>query len=328
MNNKDAISFLAQCNGKSFCPLRDFEEAEEIGIPFFEVTKSVYGRCGYEIKYHRYDGHDNAVRMPYYCNYLLQNVFPNVKSEDGYDLTGYYPLELHDAITYLNNGKDYSNALTFAKVKDDAYPCLIPDPFMIGNYGGRLDVKDRFTWEQKRDRIGFFGVTTGDRDPSKNERLRLCQWSTYHRGFCDFYITGIVQMEQSDVVKTYSTDLERMMHPPVSQEEQYNYKYLLSMDGNTCSYDRLCWIMNSNSLAFKYKSRDMLWYYPLLMENTHYVGVSDHTLETKMTYYSNNPREAEFIRRNANSFTKTYANPTSAIMYLTYLFETVMMNKW
>jgi hypothetical protein len=328
MDHKDIIRYLAQNNAKTFFPITDDDVVKELNLPFFQIKKSHGGGgyCGYDISFFDYEKHDNAPRMPYYCDYILKSILPNISKE--FDVSGYYPIELHDAITYLENDKDYDNALVFAKKKTDAMPVLIPDPFMIGNYGGKLNVVDEHKWEKKINKCAFYGVTTGNRDPMKNKRLKLCKWGVDHRDICDFYITGIVQMGVEDVLKVYGDPLlKSMVHLPVTQEEQYKYKFLLSIDGNTCSYDRLCWIMKSNSLCLKYPSDDMLWYYPLLNEGTHYVDCHEPNFKSVMNYYTNNMKETNFIIQNANKFVERYTNPVSAIMYTTYLFETFAENK-
>jgi len=324
MNNNDAIIFLAQDNAKTFRPLRK-EETEDLQVPFFQVRKDNNGLCGYTIDYFNYKTHDNAPRMQYYCDYLLKNIFPNVDSSC--DLSGFYPIELHDSYSYLHNDVNYDNVLTFAKKKQDKYPTLIPDPFMIGNYGGRLDVSDTIVWDNKISKAAFFGVTTGNKNPLQNDRLQICQWSAKNRDISDFYITRIAQMDPQEVVKAYPDDIQQMYCNPINQQEQYKYKFLLSIDGNTCSYDRLCWIMKSNSLLFKYPSNDILWYYPLILENTHFVDVNEDNIRKKMTFYMNNPAIANHIVKNANTFVKNFTTPVNTMLYSTYLFEHISENK-
>jgi hypothetical protein len=323
MNTADAIINIAQDNGKIFCPLRE-DDMEDIDLPYFEVYKDKMGVCGYNIRMYNYEKHDNAPRMPYYCDYLLKNIFPNVNTEC--DLSGFYPIELHDSYSYLNNNKCYDNVLTFSKVKKDKYPVLIPDPFQIGNYGGRLGLNDPVKWENKTDKIGFFGVTTGNKEPLKNERLKICKWSLSNRDISDLYITKIAQIEPKKVYDAYP-EFKQMYCSPKSQEDQYNYRFLLSADGNTASYDRLCWIMKSRSHLFKYNSDDVLWYYSLIQENTHFTGVTTDTMREKYNFFVNNPQQSQFIISNANRFIKTYITPINVMLYTTYLFENFAENK-
>jgi hypothetical protein len=328
MDHKDVLTYLARSNGKTFFPLMDEDIAKELDIPYFQISKNHRGGgyCGYDMKYYNFETHDNAPRMPYYGDYILKNVLPNLDKNS--DASGFYPIELHDAISYLHNDKDYDNALTFAKKKIDHFPVLIPDPFMIGNYGGRLNAEDNFSWNKKIDKCAFYGVTTGNRAPLQNSRLKLCKWAIDHREICDFYISGIVQMNVDDVVRAYGEDVTRkIVHQPMPQTEQYKYKYLLSIDGNTCSYDRMCWVMKSNSLCLKYPSEDILWYYPLLHDKTHFVSCHEPNFSSVINYYNNNMKETNLIIDNAKKFVNTYTNPVSAIMYTTFLFETFIDNK-
>jgi hypothetical protein len=324
MNHTDSIINLAQNNGKTCRPLREEEVLEKDNIPYFEVYRDMMGPCGYNIKYYNYESHDNEPRMSYYCDYLLKNIFPNVNSQC--DLTGYYMIELHDSYSYLNNKKCYDNVLTFAKNKKDKHPVLIPDPFQIGNYGGRLSKNDPVLWNAKKDKIGFYGVTTGNRNPLRNERLKLCKWSINNRDISDFYITRIAQIEPKKVLNAYP-EFKEMYTDPVDQEKQYSYRYLLSADGNTCSYDRLCWIMKSKSVLFKYESNDILWYYPLLLENTHFASVTTDTIRKKYDFYQNNPTMAQIMVANSNQFIKTFITPINTMLYTTYLFENIAENK-
>jgi hypothetical protein len=49
------------------------------------------------------------------------------------------------------------------------------------------------------------------------------------------------------------------------------YRHLISVDGNTAAWDRIPWIMASNSILWKQKSNHECWYYPLMKPNEHYI---------------------------------------------------------
>ena len=323
MNKYDSIRYLADGNAKRFCPLRveDVEEVENKGIPYFCIKRS---NDRYGVEMFNYKTHDNAPRMPHYCNYILNHVLPNISKE--FDVTGVYQIELHDTYTYLGNGKDYDNALVFAKNSEDRFPCLVPDPFMIDNYGGRLNIPDTTEFENKHDRIVFAGGTTGNTDPSKNQRLRVCEWSLGNRSFTEFHITHVAQMRE-DAVRNVYVRFSDMFVPPLAQAAQYAYKYILSIDGNTACWDRLMWIINSKSLAMKYSSKDILWYYPLLQEGHHYVGVDMQTMHNKFMFCQSNPSHVKWMISNANAFARDYGNHLSTLLYTARLFENFAMNK-
>ena len=321
MNVSDTIIELATNNGKRMRPLAIDEVRKD--LPWFEVKRDANDR--YVLEPHNYETHDNAPRMQLMMDYLGTKIFPNVSKS--VDLTGCYPIQLHDSYTYLNDGKSYDDVLVFAKNKNHNFPVLLPDPFMIGNYGGRLSITDPLPHSRKMNKIGFFGVTTGNKDPLENERIRICEWGVKNRDFTDFYITGVAQIKPEDFVNCYP-DYKTFVREQVTQQSQYSYKYLFSIDGNTASYDRFCWIMKSNSLAFKKMSDEMLWYYPLLLEGTHFIGI-DHVeqLREKYNICQNNTQYSSFVNASAQKFVTDFIKPMNTMLYTTYLFETIGQNK-
>ena len=323
MNKYESIWHLADGNSKRFRPLRR-EEVDDVTIPYFCIKRSDSVSNNYLIDMFNYEGHANAPRMPHYCNFILKHVLPNLPKN--HDATGYYPIELHDTYTYLENGKDYNNALVFAKHMDDRLPCLVPDPYMIDNYGGRMAIVDNMEFDKKQNNIVFCGGTTGNTNPRLNQRLQLCEWSTRNRDFTDFRITNVVQMRE-DVVRSVYANFDDMQGKPLPQQAQCINKYILSIDGNTACWDRLMWIANSKSVAMKYQSKEILWYYPLFQEGVHYVSVDKNTLKQQFMYCQSNPNHMKWMISNANAFALNYANHLSALLYTTRLFENFAMNK-
>jgi hypothetical protein len=262
--------------------------------------------------------------MSYYETYFKNNIFPNVDRK--VDITGYYNIELHDSYTYLNNGKDYSNCLVFSKFKDDNKPVLLPDPYMVGGYGSTLRVDDKVTWDKKKDSVSFYGTTTGNRDPVLNQRLKLCLWSLgKNRSRYNFNITNVAQMTMSDVRAAYP-QFDSFYKPqgcPV--EEQLNDKFLLHIDGNTSRFD--VWSFKTNSVVLKYKSKDMLWYYDMMLERTHFKEVDMNSIESSVNQLLSNPVECQVIAWNAKRFVMDILQPITHQVYTTTLFETIGENR-
>lgn len=318
MNIQENIIYLAQSNARKCRPLR--LEDVDTTIPYFSIEKNQFGK--YEVLGFNYEHHDNAPRMNLWESYLRSMIFPNI--DPTVDISGYYNIELHDSYTYLNNGKDYKNVLTFAKFKDDFDPVLIPDPYMICNYGNALSsIQDDLDWMKKANKVCFYGTTTGVRDPTKNERIDLCLWARDKRDYCDFYITKIAQMSESDCLKV--DGFQNVYRPPVSIVDQLKYKYHLAMDGNTCRFD--VWYYKTNNIVMKYQSKEMLWYYPLLQEDVHFVEVHKHDLKNKMDFYNNNPQNAYCMIYNAKKMANVLFRPIIHQMYTIHLFESIAENK-
>ena len=317
MNLQDSVMYLAHMNSR-YSPRR--EDEVDKSIPYFQIHKNDMQR--YDITSYGYTLHDNAPRMQLWESYLKTYIFPNINPT--VDISGYYNIELHDSYTYLNNGKDYKNVLCFSKFKNDTAPILIPDPYMICNYGGMNDINDDLDWSKKKNKVVFCGTTTGNQDPSKNERLKLCQWSLSNRNWCDFYITKVAQMQNKDVHAKIPEFFE-FYRDPLSIQEQLQYKYHLAVDGNTCRFDT--WYYKANNVVLKYDSKEMLWYYPLLQNEVHYFDVNKDNMKSKIEFLNNNPQNAYCTIYNAKKLSQMLYRPIVHQMYTIHLFENMAQNK-
>ena len=96
----------------------------------------------------------------------------------------------------------------------------------------------------------------------------------------------------------------------LSPQEQLQYKYILSIEGNDVATN-LKWIMNSNSLCLMKKPSYETWFMESkLIPNYHYVLLKDDysDLEEKINYYNANSEEALKIIKNANQYVNQFKN--------------------
>ena len=316
MNLQENINYLAQLNSRSCHPLREEEINKD--LPYFEIYKNDIGR--YNINCFNYESHDNADRMHLWKNYLTSSILPNIDSLA--DIKGYYNIQLHDSYTYLNDDKSYKNVLTFSKFKNDSEPILVPDPYMIQNYGNIMNsFEDTEDWNKKKNRICFYGTTTGNRNYENNHRINVCKWGVNNRDFCDFYITKIAQMD-SNQIKPKISDI---LHNPVSIPEQLKYKFHMVMDGNTSRFD--VWYFKGNNVIMKHDSKEMLWYYPLIQADTHFVDVNITNIKSKFEFFKNNTDHATIMIYNAKRLASNLFRPIVHQMYSINLFENIAFNK-
>ena len=316
MNHLEAVRYIAEKEGRMLKPSRNICDVQcaHPSIPYFALADDRV--IGYN-----FATHDNASRMSFFSQVMEQWVLPNVKN---YNKSSplYFNIELHDTYSYLTHFTEgmYKNCLTWSKRKCDVDVVVMPDCYHLTNYGGKLANKDSKTFSQKQNKIGFWGTTTGNKDPLKNERINMCLWAMDHRDKTDIFITHVAQIPLTELLMKVP-EFPKLYQPYKQLDEMCNYKFLLDIPGNTCSWDRVPYILNTNSLLFKYPCQDMCFYYPLLQEGTHYVGVDKSDMFNKANFYYNNPKEAELITSNANTFVKQYLNPTCAISYMKWLFQ-------
>lgn len=313
MDKLDAVSHLGREEGRKLKIRASLDDIDK-SIPFFSIK-------GREISIGGHIGHDNQDRLPWFALFLKNQVFPHLDPSASID--GFYNIELHDTYSYLKNGKDYTNCLTWSKRKQDRDVILIPDLYQLSNYHDRFsrpDYVDQYPWHNKNNKIGFWGTTTGSRDPSTNVRLKMCDWGLNFKEETDFYITKVAQMKVEDVCKAYP-QFNQMFGKYAGPKHMFEYRFLLDIPGNTCSWDRVPMIMHSKSLLFKMPCEDMCFYYPLMHDTSHYVSVAEHNMLQKRLYYMNNPQQCKFMIQNANKFADDFLNTNTAIAYLVALLE-------
>lgn len=96
----------------------------------------------------------------------------------------------------------------------------------------------------------------------------------------------------------------------LSIDEQLNYKFILSLEGNDVATN-LKWIMSSNSLCFSPKHHFETWFMEeKLIPNYHYVLIKDDfsDLIDKIQYYSEHSDEALNIIEHAHHFVNQFRN--------------------
>jgi len=313
MNISESIQYQALINSGKCYPKRLEEINQE--LPYFEIYKNNHNRR--DIRFFNYEKEDNAARAPYIADYLKKNILPNVDRD--YNINGFYNIELHDSYTYrdkyLVEDTDYTNVLTFAKFKGEKGPVLIPDIYQLGNYGNTLQFEDKLGLDKKTPQVIFRGGTTGIRNPEENKRIDMCKWAL-GKPLLDFKITNVVQMN--------ATLDPSIMGQPMSINDQLNYRYIFSMDGNTSKFD--IWPYKTNSVVLKYESTEMLWYYPLMMDKFHYLDVTKDTLENTVNHINNNLVEGQIININARRFVHEILKPISPQIYTVALFDGIGEN--
>ena len=327
MDTLELICHRARTEAKGYRRGTGASDVDE-KLPFFSITKTPQGQNAkkYIVTGHNAQGHDNEPRMEFICDFLRHSVLPFISQEC--DVSGSYTIELHDSYSYLPNRDAYTNCLTFSRRRDDVHMTLFPNPYQIGNYGnGQFNDlnADKVPWEQKLDTMFFAGSTTGSRDPLSNARIAACLWSLQHPQVSKFRITNVVQMSE-ELFRARVPRAQEILCEPVPLQENFKYKYLVNIAGNTCAWSRVPLIMSSKSLMLQMYHADIEWFYPMLIEGTHFMGCAEHTLLSKRNFAISNPQLVQFIIANANRFSSTFLGRNQAALYAVSLLEAIAEN--
>ena len=87
----------------------------------------------------------------------------------------------------------------------------------------------------------------------------------------------------------------------IESKEMVEYKYILDMDGNACTWDATAWKLNSGSVLMKVESGWRQWFYDSFHPWTHYVPIADDfsDLQEKYHWCETHPEECETMISNA-----------------------------
>jgi hypothetical protein len=114
----------------------------------------------------------------------------------------------------------------------------------------------------------------------------------------------------------------------IDNHEMVNYKYILDVDGNACTWDATAWKMNSGSVILKVKSPWRQWYYDDYLPWIHYVPIADDysDLQEKFKWCEEHPKECEkMIIRCKYLFQKTFRF-SNVMEYVKSVFERTKEN--
>ena len=166
---------------------------------------------------------------------------------------------------------------------------LIPDfEIFDQNYYALEKYRDNFSFQEKQDKAIFVGSTTGtnlaedriccntkeniDHDPSV--RLSAAKYFDLDETVI-FKLPSIVQYD-TDETKNYLKSFSFTNYPCIDWNEQFKYKFILSVDGNGPTCTRVAATLLSNSVMVKYNSNWITYYHRALRPFHNFIPIGWH----------------------------------------------------
>lgn len=236
-----------------------------------------------------------------------------ISIEDGYD---------------RNPGFPHCPCLTFSKGRDVAPFVLMPDFKALTGYPSLreeiLKAKQKYPWEQKNPKCFWRGASTGGFLTSSNwtsyPRCQLVILSSQFPQIIDARFATLVQCtpETAAFIKS-----QGLLSARVAQGDHLKYKYLIDVDGNACTFERLFWLLLSNSVTFKQNSSNIQWYYEGLEPYRHYIPVKTDLSDLlhQIEWARQHDSEARAIADRAQEFVKNNLSIEDVYLYLYHLFN-------
>ncbi len=231
-------------------------------------------------------------------------------AQKGYIPDTEFVLALADNYTPINE----RSIPIFTFAKDQNIPVekdliLIPDWQNLGstpNLRQRIRSANQLTpWGDKKSVLFWRG---GKLD-STGFRKRLVSFSKEHPTLID-----------AEFVTHYGK--KKDVHSFIKPEDHLKYKYLASVDGQRCSWERLIWHLHSNSLVFKHLSSQTQWFYKGIKPFEHYIPMTDeNSILTNITWAENHPQEVQSIIHNATTFVEENLQLEDIYHYIAVLLQ-------
>jgi hypothetical protein len=310
---------LALQNAKRYIPpdretiyQRDWENQHSICT--MEHGKLIYSdRTSYTIADEFHKDRRNIVK-----HFIETYVFP----EEAYSCKLPFDINMHDFVaTSMNNDQYPHSILNASLVEEDTHNIPIPDFYAMQGYHGSILETDPMPTFHKVNELYFIGTSTGNHLPYLNQRIKLCQFAQPY-SWIHSYLSQVVQVTEYDLYH-YDPTYQNYIHPHVFPRYQKMYRHLISVDGNTAAWDRVPWIMASNSVLWKCESKHMCWYYPLLKPWNHYIPFEIETLETTWNYRKHDIPLCTNIVYQANQFVQDVLHIEKHALYMRTLLEEI-----
>ncbi|MEN9343682.1 MAG: protein O-glucosyltransferase 2 [Chlamydiota bacterium] len=214
---------------------------------------------------------------------------------------------------------------TFAKRKG-ALSILIPDFEALLPMEGLIADCSRFSklnpWKKKHSLVFWRGASTGAMLSLENylqvPRVQLVLLSQQYKAWLDASFTFICQADESveKVLKQYTK-------PHQSMQSHFAYKYLIDVDGNSCTYSRCRWILLSNSVLLKQASSNIQWYYKALVPYQHFIPVKQDLSDLPEVYawLKSHDKEAKRVAKEGKKLARDLFSSSSIDLYVKQLIS-------
>jgi hypothetical protein len=222
-------------------------------------------------------------------------------------------------IANFNDGPENESKetrLCFARPRNSPHIC-IPDSHLtrtiaICNSLQSIDIP----FNQKINKVSFFGSDTGRKYKDGSvQRVNLCQ----------------KYKNNENVVAKITNFVEQPFDPsiysePVSIKDQLNYKYILNVNGNTTSWERLIWAMNSNSFCLFLRppthQDEISWYYHMFDLSQFFIYLDTDSIENFLNWSLDWQSEIESFNEHQKNISKSLAK----IDFHAHYYAQVLLN--
>ncbi len=110
----------------------------------------------------------------------------------------------------------------------------------------------------------------------------------------------------------------------LSIAKQARHAYLLTVDGNSASWDRMAWILASRCVPISFRPRCLNWYDPALQEGVHYLAAENvNDIRDIMRKLNENEGIREQVVKQGQEFARKWFSHESIVAYAVELLNSL-----
>lgn len=222
-------------------------------------------------------------------------------------------------IANFNDGPENDSKetrLCFARPRNSPHIC-IPDSHLSRTVSicSSLESIDK-PFNKKINKVSFFGSDTGRKYKDGSvQRINLCRKYKNNENIIAKITNFVEQPFDSSI---YSE--------PVSIKDQLDYKYILNVNGNTTSWERLIWAMNSNSFCLFLRppahQEEISWYYHMFDLTQFFITLDIDSIENFLHWSADWQSEMEAFKDHQKNVSKSLAK----IDFHAHYYAQVLLN--
>ncbi len=217
--------------------------------------------------------------------------------------------------------------LVAAKDKYDLGLILIPDWSALAGFEGTreqmLQSNRKYPWGKKIEKMFWRGSSTGIPVSGFQNwldfpRSKLAFLSTQYPNYLDAKITGVHQKELADSFKQMG-----LIGNWVSLGAHGYYKYLIDIDGNSCTWPRCYCLLLSNSVMFKQVTNDIQWFYRCLRPYENFIPIKEDLsdLFEEFAWAKEHDEQCRTIANTSTQFAEEMLTQEAVYLYTYRLLE-------
>ncbi len=269
------------------------------------------------------DSHDPVYKHFNSLKNFLQKLTKKYKIEDVDFIV--YTVDEIKAPDHLKKETLKFPAFMMSKDLDDPYEkdkLLMPDTLVLIDYWNELISQIQQAnlsnpWDKKIEKVFWRGATTGAASTKYSmenfatlPRLTLVMLSKSYPNLIDAkfasYHRRVFTKNSKKIMTLIKDDLQT-----AEEVDHLKYKYLISIDGNTCAWRRVPWILLSNSLLVKQETNKIEWFYPAIKPYVHYIPVDERLMNIlpQIEWMKEQDDELKTISENATNFVENNLMP-------------------